>query len=619
MDQKIAERLQALPGEKRNELAKLLAQRRQSSKQQLSKQYYDVVIIGAGLAGGTLARQLKKADPTINLLLVEKHQYPMPEAAHKVGESSVELGSYYLRDVVGVAGHLETAQLPKAGLRYFFPTDDNLDITQRVELGCTKILPTPSHQIDRGRFENMLHEDNVKAGVDCWADCRVKRVVFGDTQHQISIMRAGKEEKVAARWVVDASGRASILKRQLGLQEDADHDPSAVWFRIDDEINVADWAEDSTWQARVPRYARRLSTTHLMGRGYWVWLIPLPSGATSVGIVADNKLHPHAEMNRFERAMDWLERYEPQCAQAIKVRQDKLQDFHALRHYAHNCQQVFSPQRWCLTGEAGVFVDPFYSPGTDFIGISNTLIADLILKDRRGCPIAQDADLYNRIYLAKFHSFLHTYVGQYPLMGNAQVMTAKVVWDFSIYWGGLALLFFHDKTQDIIFWQELRHILSRFNNLNIRMQQFFRDWDSMSAQSQWFPSFVNYMNVQFIHDLHVGLEDRLDDEKLKSKVVENLNLLEVIADEMFQHATLSFPSLNALHSPVEQRQVDSLENGHPGQEGYLNEIDNNNNHHLASTTSTGTGLYDYCTKYDVKEELSKIWLDVSEDIIVQYE
>ncbi|MCB0062647.1 MAG: tryptophan 7-halogenase, partial [Caldilineaceae bacterium] len=555
MDQPIAERIQALPIEKRRALAELLKQKKQQATDQPTD-HYDVVILGGGLAGGTLARQLTQADPTLKLLLIEKNSFPLPEVAHKVGESSIELGSHYLRNIVGAAKHLETAQLPKAGLRYFFPTAGNQDIAQRVELGCTKVLPTPSHQLDRGRFENMLYEENIKAGVDCWDASSVKQVAFGQTEHLVTVMRAGNEEKVGARWVVDASGRASIIKRQLNLQKEADHDVSAVWFRIDDEINVADWSEDAAWQARVPRHARRLSTTHLMGRGYWVWLIPLPTGATSVGIVAENKLHPHSEMNRFERALAWLEEYEPQCAQAVKDRADKLQDFRALRHYAHDCQRVFSPERWCLTGEAGVFVDPFYSPGTDFISLSNTMITTLILTDRQGKPIAQDAELYNRIYLDTFHSFLRTYAGQYPLMGNAQVMSAKVVWDFSIYWGVNALLFFHNKSQDLLLWQDLRQVLARFDNLNLRMQQFFRDWDAQSLHHQWTPGFVNYMNVQFIHELHIHLNDGLDDAALAARVTENIGLLEIIADEMFRYASRSCPALQALRSPAEPHQGD---------------------------------------------------------------
>ncbi len=610
MAQPIAERIQALSIEQRRALAAVLKEKKQQSTEQVHNRY-DVVILGGGLAGGTLARQLKRADPMIKLLLTEKNQFPVPEVAHKVGESSIELGSYYLRTVVGAAKHLESSQLPKAGLRYFFPAEGNQDITQRVELGCTRILPTPTHQLDRGRFENMLYDENVAAGVDCWDDCRVKHVEFGETEHKVTVNHGGQEVNVAARWVVDASGRASIIKRQLNLQKEADHDVSAVWFRIDDEINVADWSEDQPWRERIPRHARRLSTTHLMGRGYWVWLIPLPSGATSVGIVADNKLHPHAEMNRFERALTWLEANEPQCAAAVKARLDKLQDFRALRHYAHDCQRVFSPERWCLTGEAGVFVDPFYSPGTDFISLGNTFITAMISKDRQGSPIAQDAELYNRLYLDTFHSFLRTYAGQYPLMGNAQVMTAKVVWDFSIYWGVNALVFFHNRSQDLRFWQDLRHVLARFDNLNIRMQQFFRDWDGMSAERRWNPSFVNYMDVSFVHDLHMRLSAGHDDAALKAQVAANVDLLAVIADEMYQYAALNFPALRALSSPATELQTALMERDYAMPEAHNRHSNDNSNgngngnvHHADLQVTTAP----QSVQYDVKAELNKIWL-----------
>ena len=52
-----------------------------------------------------------------------------------------------------------------------------------------------------------------------------------------------------------------------------------------------------------------MSTVHLMGKGYWVWLIPLGSGSTSIGIVADNDLHPYARINRYDRAVEWLREF----------------------------------------------------------------------------------------------------------------------------------------------------------------------------------------------------------------------------------------------------------------------------------------------------------------------
>src|SRR5215212_10627 len=103
MDKDLSQRIQALPAEKREQLAKLLKQ-----KQTQAAADYDVVILGGGLAGGTLAQQLKRAQPEIKILVLEKRKHPVPEAAHKVGESSVEMGSHYLRNIVGAKDHLNT-------------------------------------------------------------------------------------------------------------------------------------------------------------------------------------------------------------------------------------------------------------------------------------------------------------------------------------------------------------------------------------------------------------------------------------------------------------------------------------------------------------------------------
>ena len=128
-----------------------------------------------------------------------------------------------------------------------------------------------------------------------------------------------------------------------------------------------------------------------MGAGYWVWLIPLGSGSTSFGIVADAALHPFSRLNRFERAMGWLREFEPQCAEVVDAHASELEDFLALQHYAHGWTRVFSSDRWALVGEAGVFTDPFYSPGSDFIAIGNDYVTDLILRDARGEDVSRRA------------------------------------------------------------------------------------------------------------------------------------------------------------------------------------------------------------------------------------
>ena len=78
-----------------------------------------------------------------------------------------------------------------------------------------------------------------------------------------------------------------MLPRQLDLKWANKHHCNAVWFRVATEIDVGRWSDDPIWQGRLTEGDRAMSTNHLMGEGYWVWLIRLASGATSVGIVAD--------------------------------------------------------------------------------------------------------------------------------------------------------------------------------------------------------------------------------------------------------------------------------------------------------------------------------------------
>jgi flavin-dependent dehydrogenase len=95
-----------------------------------------------------------------------------------------------------------------------------------------------------------------------------------------------------------------------------------------------------------------LSTNHLMGEGYWVWLIPLAGDRTSVGIVSDERLHPFNELHTFDAALAWLDRNEPQCAEVVRAHVDQRMDFRALKHFSHDAQQVYSSERWSLVGGA---------------------------------------------------------------------------------------------------------------------------------------------------------------------------------------------------------------------------------------------------------------------------
>jgi flavin-dependent dehydrogenase len=493
--------------------------------------HFDVAILGGGLAGGCLARQLRMEAPALRVLVVEKRRHPVREAAFKVGESSVEIGAHYFQKRLELDAHLRSAQLEKLGLRYFFPHGDNRDLTKRVELGPPRFPPVPSFQLDRGRLENHLLRTNAEMGVTVLDDHRVRAIALdGAASHRVAIDGPDGAREISARWVVDASGRAGLLKRQLGLVRASTHGANAAWWRFASRIKIDDWSDDPAWQARVSSGLRWHSTVHLMGVGYWFWLIPLGSGSHSFGIVADDALHPFSRINRFERALDWLREFEPQAAEVMEAHAPALEDFLALQHFAHGCARVFSPDRWALVGEAGVFTDPFYSPGSDFIAIGNDYTTDLIVRDARGEDVGERAGAFNAMYLRLFEAFIRLYDGQYPIMGNAQVMTAKISWDNSTYWSMTALLFFQRRLRRPEFIASIDPLLRRYFVLHARMQQFLHAWSRADAGAQYESAGLNIVGVDEMRSWQAGLgEPMVDDDALRARLEANFARLQALA------------------------------------------------------------------------------------------
>src|SRR5439155_20717900 len=99
-------------------------------------------------------------------------------------ESTSDVGAYYFRNVVGVAGHVDTQQLRKAGLSFYASAGGNHEIARRVEIdGFFDYEEFPTYQLDRGRFENELRECNPRTGVDAVGGCRVESVQLGRSEH----------------------------------------------------------------------------------------------------------------------------------------------------------------------------------------------------------------------------------------------------------------------------------------------------------------------------------------------------------------------------------------------------------------------------------------------------
>ncbi|OBI54046.1 NAD(P)/FAD-dependent oxidoreductase [Mycobacterium sp. E787] len=495
---------------------------------------HDVTIIGGGVAGLTLALEIRGARPQTRILIICPTTHPVSEITHTVGESTVEVSAHYLRDRLGLGDHLQTSQLRKMGLRMFFTHDRNTDIARRTELGSSAFVPQVTYQIDRGRLENELNRRCLTEGIEI-ASGRAVSVEFapGGRATKVTFQSGDTVTHTMTRWVVDASGRNRTLARMLGLRRVNEHNCNAVWLRVGMEIDIGKWSDNPSWQARLVEGDRALSTNHLMGEGYWVWLIRLPSGSTSVGIVADPTVHDFGGFNTLAKALSWLHAHEPQCAAVLAENEHLIKDFRVMRNYSHGATKVYDGRdRWCLTGDSGIFLDPLYSSGLDLVAIGNGLITDMIARDLDGEDVVARSVINDSLFRSLTDMWLAVYCNQYTLMGSPVVMSAKVIWDIAFYWGFVGFLYRNGGFVSVADDPQLVPHLEGLIKLSNRMQRFFREWAAVESAR---PSarFVDlYSPLNFMVTLHTVMMEQA--AEFIARFDANVRLLNQLAGQLVE-------------------------------------------------------------------------------------
>ncbi|MGA2213995.1 MAG: hypothetical protein ABSH31_12035 [Bryobacteraceae bacterium] len=447
------------------------------------KAQYDVIITGAGLAGLTLARQLLLYTER-TVLLLDKRDNP-PGTSQKVGESLVQVGGYYLSKTLDLEEHLLRNHYTKYNLRFHWKTStgrhDYWDDVSSASIRTQSNIGT--FQVDRNLLERHLMEINrqnprfsfIGGAKDIRIDLAADTVDGSVGVHKVSW--TGSEATGA--WVVDASGRPGILKRSLSLAKPNEIRHGATWAWVDGLVNPELLSKYSHQERLVHRSRQKLgnypfflATNHFCGEGRWFWVIPL-HGMTSLGLVYDHAVVNPEEVSNGRKMLDWVSKDWPLFAEDFKNR--KIVDEGRFVDFSYDSQQTISPRRWAITGEAGRFSDPLYSPGSDLIAIYNTLIVDAI-QTRDQSRFEAKCEFYEQIMRITYESYVPSFLLSYNCLGDPETLTLKYTFELATYFGFFVLPFTNQLFTNHLFMRTHLRKFALMGPINKNLQMFLRDY-----------------------------------------------------------------------------------------------------------------------------------------------
>ncbi len=375
----------------------------------------DVLIIGASMAGGCLARQIKLKHPDMDVVVIDRKS----DFDYGIGESMLEIFWDYAARDLKLGRYLDCYHLPKHGLRFFFDDErHDLNIGQMSEMGRTWNESIPAHQIDRQRFDRDLYEMNVASGVRVYLDCASQDIRLDREGGHVVTTSDGRT--IRCKWLVDAGGLHAPLARKLDLVRlNESHPISSRWARIRNTQHL-DYLGDDVWRERMNFNSRFLSTVHFMYQGYWFWMIPLDADVVSIGVVWHHEKAPQIEIKGQAEFVSFMRRH--RALAQILGDDFEIVDYSGMKLMSRISEQFYSTDRWFLTGMSAVFLDPLFSSGSAYLADANRMILDLIETDMAGDQeaFANKTVAYNahsRWWIENF--LLHimgNYHGSYDLM-----------------------------------------------------------------------------------------------------------------------------------------------------------------------------------------------------------
>ena len=330
----------------------------------LAVESYDVAIIGGGPAGSTAATLLSKAGRRV--IVLERDKFPR----FHIGESLLPF-SMQTFTRLGLqeklrAGFLEKfgGEIAEAGgekAAKFYFKDGFGSRTDR------------SYQVTRSKFDKMLLDHAAESGAEVREETLVENVDFDRDGAMLSLRRDARSrvlgraearlsENIRARYVVDASGRNSVIGNKFKLKKSYQHLQKLSLFAHYEGLEREEGID-----ATLTRMVRTLQS--------WFWVIPLENDRTSIGIVleaADFKSSGLSAEEFFERAIA----EQPLVRNRIGAGR-RVSQVYTAADFSYRSERL-AGDRWLLAGDAAGFIDPVFSSGVFLAVLAGEQAADVL-------------------------------------------------------------------------------------------------------------------------------------------------------------------------------------------------------------------------------------------------
>ncbi len=295
---------------------------------------YDVAIIGGGPAGSTAAALLARANRRV--IVFEREKFPR----FHIGESLLPFSMKAftrlgLHEKFRRAGFLKKfggeifGACSEPGTKFYFK-DGFRSQTDHA------------YQVTRSDFDKLLLDHARESGAEVHEEVAVDRVEFLNEHVDLAIRRNGSVENVRARYLIDASGRNSVLGTKFGIKKSYDHLQKLSIFAHYDGVWRAEGIDGTL-------------TLLIRGIDRWFWLIPLTTERTSIGVVLDSDTFKKSKLS----AEDFLEQSlaeQPIIAKRMTSAQ-RVSEVYTAADFSYRSTKLHG-DRWLLAGDAAGFIDP---------------------------------------------------------------------------------------------------------------------------------------------------------------------------------------------------------------------------------------------------------------------